>query len=127
MEMELAEAGSTFKPSLLREVLETVMNENPVYWKKYYSGNKQDLQLKRKFSLSDRSRYYWPEKRLQEAVSALIENLSTITIPATLISQYLPGSFDAVLAGSLDASPQALLKHKIRNVLGKYSRACGVS
>jgi len=65
------------------------------------------------------------QERLQSAVSALIKNLSTLKIPATLISQYLPGSFDAVLAGSLDASPQALLKHKIRNVLSKYSRACG--
>jgi len=124
IEKELVEAGLSFQHSRLREVLETVMTENPGYWGKYYSGNSQDLRLKRKFSLSDRSRYYWPEERLQSAVSALIKNLSTLKIPATLISQYLPGSFDAVLAGSLDASPEALLKDKIREVLGKYSRAC---
>ena len=45
IEKELAEAGSTLKPSRLREVLETVMNVNSGYWKKYYSGNKQDLWL----------------------------------------------------------------------------------
>ncbi|MCK5736776.1 MAG: class II D-tagatose-bisphosphate aldolase, non-catalytic subunit, partial [Spirochaetaceae bacterium] len=124
IEQELVEAGYDFKPSRLREILETVMNENPGYWKKYYSGNTQDLRLKRKFSLSDRSRYYWPEERLHTAVATLVKNLSAHKIPATLISQYLPGSFDAVLAGTLNASPEALLKDKIREVLGKYSRAC---
>jgi len=127
IEGELIDSGSAFTPSGLRKVLEEVMVENPGYWKKYYSGNEQDLWIKRKFSLSDRSRYYWPEERLQKAVSSLIENLSGSPVPATLISQYLPGSFDAVLDGSLEPTPENLLKQHIRIVLGKYSRACNSS
>ena len=33
------------------------------YWRKYYSGDESQQQFKRKYSFSDRSRYYWPNEK----------------------------------------------------------------
>jgi D-tagatose-1,6-bisphosphate aldolase subunit GatZ/KbaZ len=113
-------------PSNLEETIETVMLEShPNYWEKYYHGTEEEKRFARRFSLSDRIRYYWPHKKLAAAVERLFGNLTASGIPLTLISQYLPHLYAPLSEGSIEKSPIALVTAHIRCVLDQYARACG--
>ncbi len=101
------------------------MLANPVYWKKYYSGDESELEFARKYSYSDRSRYYWPVPNVQQALSKLFENLDGKTVPLTLLSQYMPVQYNKVRSGELANSPKAWVYDKITDVLSDYAFACG--
>ena len=60
--------------SQLLETIEKVMLQEPKDWHKYYSGSEHELALKRKYSLSDRIRYYWAKPEIQKSVESLIQN-----------------------------------------------------
>ena len=49
------------------------MMDNPGYWQKYYPGTDAEQAFKRKYSFSDRSRYYWPDKSLTASVETTEE------------------------------------------------------
>ena len=121
MENELV---SSEKQSHIIQALDEAMLANPKYWQKYYSGDERTQAFKRKYSFSDRIRYYWPEPRVQRALNLLLDNLSRQPIPLSLISQFLPKQFDQVQSGRLHPTPQALLMHKVSEVLMTYRRAC---
>jgi D-tagatose-1,6-bisphosphate aldolase subunit GatZ/KbaZ len=110
--------------SLLRRRLETIMGHNPEHWEKYYPGTANQKKLKRKFSYLDRSRYYWPDRELQEARDKLFSNLRKAEIPPALISQYMPNQYLQIRQGRLHDDPEALMLSKIREVLSIYSEAC---
>jgi len=76
------------------------------------------------FSLSDRIRYYWPHPRIQAACESLLSRLRRTAVPLTLLSQYLPHQYEAVRAGRLPASADALLADGIGRALRPYMRAC---
>ena len=109
----------------LVETLEHVMLEQPKYWKPYYGGDAIQQCLKRKYSFSDRSRYYWPDSRLKDAVNRLENNLNNIAIPLTLISQYMPNQYTAVQEGRIRARVDELIIDHIQDVMRIYSAACG--
>jgi len=113
--------------SRLRETLENAMIKEPMYWEKYYQGNKRQRSLKRKYSFSDRLRYYWPMAELHLAKNKLYENLRKNKIPASLLSQFMPVQFHQVCDGSITADPVELVESHIQSVTGMYSRACGLS
>ncbi|MGV8138057.1 MAG: class II D-tagatose-bisphosphate aldolase non-catalytic subunit [Mangrovibacterium sp.] len=113
--------------SRLRETLENAMIKEPMYWEKYYQGNKRQRSLKRKYSFSDRLRYYWPMKELYLAKNKLYENLRKNKIPASLLSQFMPVQFHQVSEGSITKDPRELVESHIQTVTGMYSRACGLS
>lgn len=113
--------------SCLSDVLEEVMVAEPGYWKRYYNGNEEELRHKRRYSYSDRSRYYWPHPRLTEAVQRLVANLRTWGIPHGVVSQFFPGQFPQVCAGTLPADPEALVRSRVREVISTYARACGTA
>ncbi len=113
--------------SLLKEVLEKSMMSEPKYWKKYYPGNAGEQAFKRKYSFSDRSRYYWPMEAPAAAKNKLFGNLEKREIPLSLLSQFMPVQFQAVSEGRLIAAPADLASHYIRKVAGIYARACGLS
>jgi D-tagatose-1,6-bisphosphate aldolase subunit GatZ/KbaZ len=108
----------------LEAILEEVMNAAPHYWTKYYQGSDEERRFKRRFSFSDRSRYYWTNPRLQGAVEILLSNLSARKLPLSLISQYFNNQFMSVSGGLVQAQPRDLLIAHIRHVLGVYARAC---
>jgi D-tagatose-1,6-bisphosphate aldolase subunit GatZ/KbaZ len=112
--------------SNLPQVLETAMLENPVYWKSYYHGTEHELQLARKYSYSDRSRYYWPQPAVAAALERLFSNLNAHPAPLSLLSQYLPSQANAVRSGTLLNRPTNLVRHKILEVLDHYAFACGM-
>lgn len=118
--------GQQKEPSDIGEILDSVMKEKPSYWQKYYKGNQVQLAFKRKFSFSDRSRYYWPDMKLSEAVSKLKLNLDNCGIPISILSQYMPNQFDALMEGRISSTADNLIIDRIRDVIRKYSKACGL-
>jgi len=117
--------GWTYKARLsqLGTFLDKAMRDNPVHWQSYYSGGPQDLYLALKYSLSDRSRYYWQVPMVKDAVAFLIKNLKQTEIPLTLISQYLPRHYLEIRKGRLTADPEDLIRASVRFVLEDYSSA----
>jgi D-tagatose-1,6-bisphosphate aldolase subunit GatZ/KbaZ len=109
--------------SRLLEVVEKVMIDNPKYWIKHYHGSPAELSYARKYSLSDRIRYYWPDASIQKALKKLLANLSAKPIPMSLLSQYLPGQFLAVRRSEIENKPLDLILHKIMEVTSIYSTA----
>ena len=113
--------------SNILDVIETVMCEDPKYWEKYYHGNDAGMSFARKYSFSDRIRYYWPYPKIQQALVVMMKNLSIQSIPLSLLSQYLPVQFDAVRERRIQNTPADLIREKITDVIDKYSFACGTS
>ena len=112
--------------SCVRDVLEKVMLENPVYWKNYYRGDEPTLRLARQYSYSDRSRYYWPHPEVAAAFERLVHNLTTHAVPISLLSQYLPRQSEAVREGKLRNEPMQLIRHRILETIDPYAFACGL-
>ena len=111
--------------SRLRDTLEKVMLENPTYWKKYYHGNPDQQAFKRKYSFSDRSRYYWPVAAIEWSRQKLFENLRKNKIPLSLLSQWMPVQFRQVCEGLIPVEPLQLVHSYIQVVTGIYARASG--
>ena len=118
-------AGATV--SQVPEALEQAMLNNPAHWKPYYHGDEMELSLARRYSYSDRCRYYWPDAAVQKHLNLLVSNLSVSPTPLNLLSQYLPEEYDAVRAGRIPNSPVALIHERIRKVLRIYAAACGAN
>ena len=111
--------------SKVREELDLAMVENPSFWKDYYRGDEATIRLARRYSYSDRSRYYWPVPRVAAALARLIANLGADPPPNSMISQFLPRQSEMVLNGCLSRSPKELIRSKVREVLEVYATACG--
>ena len=52
----------------VRDVLERAMRAAPRDWQPFYSDDPEEPAYARKYSRSDRSRYYWPVVSVQDAV-----------------------------------------------------------
>jgi D-tagatose-1,6-bisphosphate aldolase subunit GatZ/KbaZ len=117
--------GSSYKARLsqLGLFLDKAMRDNPAHWQSYYSGSTQEVYLARKYSLSDRSRYYWQVPMVKEAVDLLLTNLRRVEIPLTLLSQYLPQHYLEIREGRLSGDPADLITASIRMILQDYSAA----
>lgn len=126
MEVELL--GKAHKElSRLGKTLEKIMIEEPQYWKPYYHGNKHQQAFKRKYSFSDRVRYYWPMPEIREAKMKLFKNLDNTKISLSLLSQFMPAQFYEVCSGQISPIPKELVQSHIKTVTGIYSRACSLS
>ncbi len=111
--------------SRVREQLDEAMLRNPVHWKSYYPWDEPEAQFARRYSYSDRCRYYWPDAAVQGEMDLLLANLSAMPMPVTLLSQYLPRQYEAVRAGTLRNRPGDMIDDRIREVLRIYAAACG--
>lgn len=109
--------------SNLPEVVDRVMRERPEYWQGYYPGTADEQRIARRYSYSDRLRYYWPDPAIEAAVQRLIDNLSAIEIPLPLVSQFLPEQYGRIRAGLLAATPHELAIDKTRDALRPYAWA----
>ncbi len=118
--------GSQTKTSGLIPLIENVMIEYPRYWAKHYHGSEAQKAFARKYSFSDRIRYYWPYPQVQQAVALLIENLTRHSPPLTLLSQYLPFQYQAVREKAIANTPLELINHKICQVLQRYNQAVSI-
>ncbi len=117
-------AAKGIETSKLREVIDSVMVEQPNYWKKYYPGDEVEQAYKRKYSFSDRSRYYWPNEKIQAAVAKLVSNLKENAISLSLLSQYMPNQYNAVSEGIIANDVDEIIINRMQDVIGIYARAC---
>jgi D-tagatose-1,6-bisphosphate aldolase subunit GatZ/KbaZ len=109
--------------SNLIEVVERRMLANPEYWQGYYEGDPLTQRTARRYSYSDRLRYYWADDEVDAARRTLLQNLDRTGIPMPLISQFLPYQYDRIRAGDLEPNPQALVIDRIRDAMRPYARA----
>ena len=122
MEKELVPAE---EQAYVIETLEHVMTDAPGNWQKHYHGNLKELALARKYSFSDRARYYMGDKKVTAAIDRLFENLRKYCIPMNMLHQYMPLQFDKVRTGSLNMAPKALVQDAILQFLYDYEYAAG--
>jgi D-tagatose-1,6-bisphosphate aldolase subunit GatZ/KbaZ len=109
------------------DTLEQAMLADPQYWKDYYRGDETAQRIARKYSLSDRARYYWSQEDVAGALEKLLANLTARPAPTSLISQYLPNQSALLRTGALANLPADMIRHKILEVLNDYARACGLT
>lgn len=114
------------EPSHIVQALDEVMLSSSMYWVRYYRGDERALRIARQYSFSDRIRYYWTMPAVDQAFQRLRTNLSQITIPLTLLSQYMPDQYRKVREGRLINRFDALVLDKIQSVYDDYNVACGV-
>jgi len=81
------------------------------------------MKLARKYSFSDRLRYYWAVPKVKHSIEILFKNLRRTEIPPTLLSQYMPEQYKKVKIGLLSKDPRALIRDRIISVLEDYKKA----
>ncbi|WP_027057329.1 D-tagatose-bisphosphate aldolase, class II, non-catalytic subunit [Mesorhizobium loti] len=105
----------------LARTMERVMLAAPDHWHSHYHGNETGRYLQRHYSYSDRIRYYWNNPTAAVAVGRLREVLTGVSIPETLMRQFLP-MVPAELGPA--GNPKAILHDAIGQVLADYDAAC---
>lgn len=105
------------------ETLEKVMLENPGNWKKHYHGDEKQLALCRKYSFSDRCRYYIGQPEVVASMNQLFANLRKYRIPMNMLHQYMPLSYAKVRDGLLDPDPRSLALDGVVGCISDYEYA----
>lgn len=106
-------------------VMDKVMIDQNEYWFKYYQGSEQEKAFKRKFSLSDRIRYYWSQPAVQSSFAKMMGNLNEKQMPLSLLKQFVPDVYNINMENPAD-SPEKILLARIQLVLDDYCVACNV-
>jgi D-tagatose-1,6-bisphosphate aldolase subunit GatZ/KbaZ len=109
--------------SELQNTIESIMKEKPKYWQKHYHGNNEQLAFARKYSYSDRVRYYWSQPEIKSAVDTLIKNLSREALSLNLVSQFMPVQYSHIRDGIIENNPLSFIYDKINEVTSVYSYA----
>ncbi len=104
-------------------VLENAMLNAPDNWKKHYHGSDKQLAIKRKYSFSDRCRYYFSQPDVVKSMHMLFSNLMKAEIPLSMLQQYMPIQFLKVRDGKLKMDPYELVKDNIRVLIEDYNYA----
>jgi D-tagatose-1,6-bisphosphate aldolase subunit GatZ/KbaZ len=108
--------------------LDDVMVQHPEHWQKYYRGSEEEQAFKRKYSFSDRLRYYWPHPQVGAALEKLLRNLYEKPLPLSLpaqLGQFSPLQYERVRRGEIAWTPEAVIMDYIQTVLRDYEAACG--
>lgn len=108
----------------LPAVVERRMLAEPGQWERYYPGTADEQRIARRYSYSDRLRYYWPDPEIAAAEERLLTNLERTGLPLPLISQVLPDQYLRVRRGELAPEPRELVIDKVRDALRPYAAAC---
>lgn len=109
------------RPSHIRDIIKDRMTTNPDYWQPYYSGTDAELQVLKTYSYSDRIRYYWADPEVSAALDKLVENLTNMAAPETLISQ----AFMGLEFGEMPHGPDALIELHVQRCVARYFAAAG--
>ncbi|MDD3253362.1 MAG: class II D-tagatose-bisphosphate aldolase, non-catalytic subunit [Lachnospiraceae bacterium] len=105
------------------ETLDQVMLKNPGNWQKHYHGDDEQLALARKYSFSDRARYYIGQPEVVASMNQLFENLREYPIPLNMLHQYLPVSYEKVRDGVITEDPRELALDGVANFMADYEKA----
>ena len=110
--------------SHLRGIVEEAMLRSPGNWQHHYAGGAQEQRLLRRYSYSDRVRYYWGDAEVERATERLIANLENTGIPETLLSADLPEQYARYRAGGVVLAPVPIVLDRVRQALEPYAAAC---
>jgi len=110
------------KQSHFMEVLDDAMIKDPKYYIKHYHGTEKEIAIKRKYSFSDRCRYYLPQKEVDDAIKKLMNNFKD-GVPLNLLSQFLPRQYTKVREGLIANNPEAIIKDHIIDTVNDYMYA----
>jgi D-tagatose-1,6-bisphosphate aldolase subunit GatZ/KbaZ len=124
IEEELSGSKNSETSGLIATIDERML-AHPQYWRAHYHGDPDALKLARKYSYSDRLRYYWPDKVIAERLEKMLKNLGSREIPVTLISQFLPIQYEAIMDDRISSKPDDLIYFGVARVLDKYAYAVG--
>ena len=105
------------------ETLESVMLEDDHNWVKHYHGTELEKKLARKYSFSDRCRYYFSTEKVVKAQEKLLKNLKDVEIPLGMIHQYMPNQYVKVRDGIIKADPYELVKDEVVSIVEDYNYA----
>lgn len=105
------------------EVMEETMMKNPGNWQKHYHGTDAELAIKRKYSFSDRCRYYFAQPEMQAAIAKLFANMSEVEIPLSMLRQYMPQQYIKVRDGVLSMNPKELAEDCVVHLVEDYNYA----
>ena len=101
------------------ETLDEEMIKEPKYYAKHYYGTDKEIALKRKYSFSDRCRYYLPKENVDKSINKLINNFKN-GVPLNLLSQFMPRQYTKVREGVIDNNPVSLIKDHIIDTINDY-------
>ena len=105
--------------SRFMEILDEAMVADPKYYAKHYHGTPEEIAIKRKFSFSDRCRYYLPVPEVSAAIDKLFENFAG-GVPLNLLSQFMPIQYTKVREGILKNDPRLLVFDRVANNIDEY-------
>ena len=107
------------------ETLERVMLENPANWIKHYHGSDHDKFIARKYSYSDRCRYYFSLPEIKAAITKLFANIDSVIdkIPAGMLKQFMPRQYFRVRDGIIQMKAAVLVKDCVNEIADDYNYA----
>jgi len=105
------------------EVMEDVMLKDPANWQKHYHGTEEQLANKRKYSFSDRCRYYFAQPEMKEAIGKLFRNMDEVELPLSMLRQYMPVQYVKVRDGLLPRSARELAEDCVIHLIEDYNYA----
>ena len=113
------------KLSGFRDNLERAMLADDSQWRRHYHGSEREIALKRRYSFSDRCRYYLPEREVVNSVNRLITNIDEADIPMAVLDQYMPIQYIHLRENKVVSSARNLIKDRIKCCINDYLYAVG--
>ena len=101
--------------------VQSYLQQNPQHWHSYYRGSPEQIAYKTLYSLSDRIRYYWPQREMRKLCQELLQALGHRPLPYSLVSQYFPQAVQQLEPEQW--KPAKLIEQQIQNVLAQYDAA----
>lgn len=123
IEEDLFAHDENIEVSNFKTILDYAMVKEPENWKNHYKGTGKMIKFERKYSFSDRCRYYLPNSEVDYSLHKMLSNLSTTEIPLALISQYMPSQYKKIRLNQLNNNAESLLKDKVKECIDDYSFA----
>ncbi|MBQ9573840.1 MAG: class II D-tagatose-bisphosphate aldolase, non-catalytic subunit [Synergistaceae bacterium] len=109
------------------DTLEAVMLANPKNWVKHYHGSDNEKYLARKYSYSDRCRYYFSLPEIKSAIAKLFVNIDSVEVPMGMLRQYMPRQYQRVRDGKLKLKASSLVKDCVVQLCEDYNYAVSIN
>jgi len=103
--------------------LDRVMTEKSGSWSEYYVGSSEQIAFKRKYSYSDRWRYYANEKTVVHTIEDLIAFMDSRSVPLTLLSQFMPEQYEKIRKKELEMKAVELINYPLKKIMAKFYTA----
>jgi len=89
-------------------------------WSTFCHGSEQDKAYARKYSLSDRARYYLDDSEIQASIDCLLKNINAIPLPYGMLSQFFSDVKETVMNSGQTITAEMLVKERVKNVIKDY-------